>query len=71
MEEAGRWEDDVTQHLHIVGSKNIKMEEAARWEDDVTQHLHIVGSKILRWRKPPGEKIMSLSTIHTAGSEKV
>ena len=38
MEEAARWEDYVTQHLHIVGSKNIKMEEAARWEDYVTQH---------------------------------
>ena len=36
MEKAGRWENDVTQHFHIVGSKSIKMEEAGRWEDDVT-----------------------------------
>ena len=24
MEEAARWEDDVTQHFHIVGSKSIR-----------------------------------------------
>ena len=56
--------------IHTVGSKSMKMEEAARREDYVTQHFHIVGSKILRWRKPPGEKIKSLSTIHTVGSER-
>ena len=63
MEEAARWKDDVTQHFHVDGSKSIKMEEAARWKDYVTQHYSQLVQKVLRWRKPSGEKIMSLGTF--------
>ena len=66
MEEAARWEDYVTQHNSHSCFYMYKyfMEKAGSWEDYVTQHnSHSWFKKVLRYKKPQGEKIMSLSTF--------